>query len=45
MKITTFSIKKGGVCGASPPEADDFLKKIKQNGGFSLFILLFGKAS
>ena len=36
MKVNTFRIYKG-VWGASPPEAEEIFKKIKQNGGFSLF--------
>ena len=46
MKINTFRIDKGGVGGggASPPEAEEIFKKIKQNGGFSLFFLLYDKA-
>ena len=43
IKINTFKIDRG-VWGASPPEAEEIFKKIKQNGGFSLFFLLFGKA-
>ena len=41
MKINTFRINKG-VWGA--PEAREFFKKSKKNGGFSLLFLLFGKA-
>ena len=40
----TFKIYRG-VWGGIPPEAEDFFKKIKQNGGFSfIFFLLFGRA-
>ena len=48
-KINTFRIYQGGgVWGLAPQKQKKFLKKIKQNRGFSLFIyfffLLFGKA-
>ena len=41
MKINTFRIYKGVWGGAIPPEADEILKKIKQNEGFSLFYFYF----
>ena len=48
MKINTSRIHKGGGGvgggGASPPEAEEIFLKIKQNGGFSLFFFIFGKA-
>ena len=40
IKINTFIIGKGGL-GAAPPEAEELFKKIKQNGGFSLFFFFF----
>ena len=47
MQINTLRIYKGGRGGGGwgLAEAEEILKKIKQNGGFSLiFFLLFGKA-
>ena len=36
MKINTFRFYKGGLA-----EAEDFFKKIKQNGGFPLYFFCF----